>query len=130
MNPIQQTKENIILLIFDFVPHRTWTTNGHSLQQQKGTEDKERQKYVKLQTEIEELKKYKRQLVTNQAKLYNKEQLEDEVQKRVQTETDIIYKEAKEVIKQNTVEIKNGYQSSYDQLNNGLCKFVVSENLL
>ncbi|CAL6082243.1 Phosphatidylinositol-4-phosphate_5-kinase [Hexamita inflata] len=85
------------------------------LQQQKGTADKERQKYVKLQAEIEELKKQKQQLITNQAKLYNKEQLEDEVQKRVQTETDIIYKQTKEIIKQKTDEVQKGYQASYNQ---------------
>ncbi|CAL5988804.1 Hypothetical_protein [Hexamita inflata] len=77
------------------------------LQQQKGTADKERVKCVKLQTEIEELKKQNQQLVTNQAKLFNKEQFEEFKQK--------VKNEAEEIIKQKTDEVKNGYQASYDQ---------------
>ncbi|CAL5982872.1 Hypothetical_protein [Hexamita inflata] len=63
----------------------------------------------KKDTELrfEELKKQNQEL-SNQAKLYNKNQFEEQVQKRVQIETE-------EIIKRKTIEVKNQYQSSYDQ---------------
>ncbi|CAL5988806.1 MORN_motif [Hexamita inflata] len=95
------------------------------LQQQIQTADNEievkiSQLTVKFQSEIQELKKTNQQLINNQKNLFNNEQLEAEVQNRIQAETRAIYEKVENIIKQKYQKALDNEIQKYIKINDEL----------
>ncbi|CAL5988812.1 Hypothetical_protein [Hexamita inflata] len=95
------------------------------LQQQIQSSDNElevkiSQRTIKFQSEIQELKKTNQQLINNQINLFNNEQLETEVQNRIQAETRSIYEKIENIIKIKYQKALDNEIQKYIQINDDL----------